>query len=107
MFSQQRTLTVRGLRAAQDMVSCDRHRCLYVADSGRDAVHRVCSDGASCVWPLNDKPAGLSVTRFSGSEMPQSSPTLLVAFFASQMLREYLPDGKMLRQISLDSDVGK
>jgi len=104
--SLQRGVTVPGLRAGQDLASCARQRYLYVADSGRDAVHRVCSDGVSSVWLLKDKPTALSVTRIAGSESPRTGGNLLVTFSMSQKLREYSPCGKLLRQILLGPDIG-
>jgi len=98
---------VQGLRAPQDMVSCGRQRCLYVADSDRDVVHRVLSDGVSSVWPLKDKPSALSVIRrLSDVDAPCAASNLLVTFTVSRKLREYSPDGRMLRQISLDASIG-
>ena len=105
----QRSVAVRGLRVAQDakdLASCGRQRCLYVADTGRQAIHRVMSDGNATMWPLKDKPTALSVTRLAGSDMPQSAGNLLVTFSASRMLREYSPDGRLLHQICLDVDTG-
>jgi len=40
-FSLERRLTVPGLRAACDMASCERAKCLYVADRGTDVMHKV------------------------------------------------------------------
>jgi len=89
------------------MVSCGRQRCLYVADSERDAVHRVLSDGVSSIWPLKDKPSALSIVRrVSDVDTPCAASNLLVTFTDSRKLREYSPDGRMLRQICLDADIG-
>jgi len=66
-------LAMPGLIVGDDMTSCARQRCLYVADSGRLAVHRVCADstgaGNMAVWPLSDKPSSVSVTRPSVGDM--------------------------------------
>jgi len=102
----QRGLTVPGLRTAQDLVSCGRQRCLYVADSGRDAVHRVGADGTSGVWILKDKPTALSVTRVVVSDTPRAAGNLLITFSASQKLREFSPEGRLLRVIKLEADIG-
>jgi len=107
--SLQRSVSVRGLRVAQDakdLASCGRQRCLYVADSGRQVIHRVLSDGNATVWPLKDKPSALSVTRLAGSERPQSAGNLLVTFSVSRTLREYSPDGRLLHQVCLDLQPG-
>jgi len=109
MCSLQRSVSVRGLRVAQDakdLASCGRQRCLYVADSGRQVIHRVLSDGNATVWPLRDKPTALSVTHLAGSESPKSAGNLLVTFSASRTLREYSPDGRLLHQICLDVHLG-
>ena len=103
----QRRLSVPGLREGVDITSCGRQKCLYVADGGRSVVHRVCPGGGTTVWSLNDKPTSLSVTRSAGCDTPRSAAgNLLVTFSASGMLRQYSPDGRLVRQIKLEPDLG-
>jgi len=64
------------------------------------------SDGGSTLWALKDKPTALTVTRLAGSEVPHSAGNLLVTFSASRKLREYSPEGRLLRQITLEPDIG-
>ena len=70
LYSLQRSWTMQGLRVIEDMTSCSLHRCLYLADSGCDGVHRLRpeSDGECTMWPLLDTPTSLSVCRNSGCE---------------------------------------
>ena len=72
---QQGVLAGAGLVVGEDMASCARQRCLYVADSGRPALHRVSVDapGNTDIWPLDDRPSSLSVTRLSTSDQSPAS----------------------------------
>jgi len=96
-------LTVPRFSAMNDMVSCPHSRCLYIADANKDCIHRV---GLRIVlmsrpdvrqWPVNDVPAGLSVT--------ESSHHLLVTCDEVRVVKEFSPDGKLLRELELAPDV--
>jgi len=95
-------LSVPLLGAMNDIVSCAHNRCLYIADGGKDSIHRV---GLRIVWlsrpdvrqwSVNDTPAGLSVT---------DTHSLLVMCDEVSKIKEFSAEGKLLRQLELPHDV--
>lgn len=96
-------LTIPLLGAMNDIASCARHRCLYVADDNKDCIHRV---GLRIVWlsrpdvrqwPVHDSPTGLSVT---------GTHSVLVVCHEVSKIKEFSPDGKLLHQLDLPQDAG-
>jgi hypothetical protein len=61
-YSVQRILQIPRLDGVQDMTSCIRHQCIYIADYVNNVVHRAEKEKPISQWPVNDKPHGLSVT---------------------------------------------
>ena len=62
-----RCLTVLGGGTKTDIVACKHNRCAYVSDYSHNSVHRIAlSDRTVTKWPVNDPPAGLSLTYTHG-----------------------------------------
>ena len=57
----QRYLTVPNARTFTDMTSCERNRCVYIANDIVKCIHRLDVQGAVTQWAVNDEPRGLSV----------------------------------------------
>ena len=56
-------LTVSRLGIAHDIVACRHNRCAYISDRSHKCLHRVAlSDATVTCWPVDDKPARLSLT---------------------------------------------
>jgi len=97
-YRLQRKFTVRGLDSAVDIVACSRHRCAYISDDVNDRVHRVALPADAIVhsWPVDDIPAGLSVT---------DSHSVLVTCPDVSKIKEFSTDGQLLCQLQLPGDI--
>jgi len=97
-YRLQRSLTVPGLTAMADMTACAHNSCAYISDRANKCIHRVgLPHGADVTnWPVNDKPAGLSVT---------DTHSVLVTSNKVRKIKEFSTHGKLLRQIQLPQDV--
>ena len=98
----QRCLAVSGLATPNDMTSCVKYNCLYIADIGdtngtNRFIHRVALNGTTSKWPLTDKPTRLSVT-------PDGS-NVIVTFDEVRKLQEYTRHGDLVREILLQEDM--
>ena len=62
-FRLLRCISVPNARGFTDMTSCEHYHCVYIADPDVMCIHRVDVQGAITQWPVNDKPAGLSVNK--------------------------------------------
>ena len=89
-------LTVRGLNGPGDIVACGHNRCVYISDTIHKSVHRVAlPDHTVTQWPVNDVPAGLSLTVTHG---------VLVTCFVFRKIMEFSTDGQLLHQLTLPED---
>jgi len=97
-YRLQRCITVPKLGSGNDMISCAHNRCAYVADVTNSCIHRVGLPHGTDVtkWPVNDEPAGISVT---------DTHSVLVTCDKVRKIKEFSTDGKLLRQIQLPEDV--
>ena len=97
-YRLQRSLTVPRLRTIDDMTACAYNSCAYISDPSNECIHRVgLPHGANVTnWPVNDKPARLSVT---------DTHSVLVTCDEVGKIKEFSTDGKLLRQIQLPQDV--
>ena len=98
----QRRLAVCGLVGPNDVTSCVKYNCLYIADKGYTGgrnrfVHRVELNGATTKWQLNDTPSRLSVT-------PGES-NVIVTCTEVRKLKEYTTHGDLVREILLQEDM--
>ena len=97
-YRLQRHLTVPGLTFAYDIVACPHNRCAYISNVSRNSIHRLAlPDGASATnWPVNDKPACLSVT---------DTHNVLVTCRIACKIKEFSTDGELLRQVQLSDEI--
>ena len=80
-----------------DMTSCEHYHCVYIADHIVVCIHRVdAQGGATTQWPVNDKPAGLSVTK---------AHNVLVTCDVVRKIKEFSSHGDLLREMTLPDDV--
>lgn len=90
------TIEIPELAGVQDIVSCGRYQCIYVADSERETVFRIQDENRITSWPTNDKPDGCSVN---------VSYNLLVTCCDVGKVKEFTTDGQLIREIKLHSDI--
>lgn len=88
---------VHDLISFNDMVSCDKHQCLYIADSRNRVVYRVTNDNTITQWPLDDMPCGLSVN--------SAGNVIIVTCNEENKIKEFTTDGELIQEISLESDI--
>jgi hypothetical protein len=93
-----RQLSVPGLGSGRDMTSCKYNQCLYISDGSNECVHRVQLQGQVTKWPVNDSPAGLSVTE---------KYSVLVTCDKVCKLKLFTTFGVQLRVINLQSGIVK
>jgi len=91
-------LTVPRLGAVvRDIVACRNNRCAYISDWSLNSVHRMAlSDATVRRWPVNDEPAGLSLTHRHG---------VLVTCREVRKIKEFSTDGQLLHVLTLPQDV--
>ena len=92
----KRSLQVPCLGGVNDMTSCQSHQCIYISDHVNNVVHRVDTNKTITQWPVYDKPCSLSVN---------SVNNVLVTFFVVAKIKEFTTDGKLTRQIKLQSNL--
>ena len=94
-----RALTVPELGDGGDIVVCGHNRCAYICDFTHDSVHRVAlSDATVTHWPVNDRPARLSLTYTHG---------VLVSCYKVRKIKEFSTDGQLLHVLTLPQDVNE
>jgi hypothetical protein len=95
-YNVQRTLQIPNLGAVQDMASCIRHQCIYIADRKNDVIHRVEKEKPITQWPVNDVPHCLSVN---------SLYNVLVTCHVIGKIKEFTTEGQLVREIYLQADI--
>jgi DNA-binding beta-propeller fold protein YncE len=97
-YSLQRTLQIPRIGYVTDMVSCNRHQCVYIADDDYRLVYKIGNKSKITHWPVNDKPHGLSVN---------SVYNVLVACDVAGKIKEFTTDGQLKREITVQSGIVK
>ena len=95
-YIAQRTLQVPRLGSVTDTTSCKRHQCIYRSDGVNNVVHRVDNKTTITQWPINDEPDSLSVNSVYNE---------FVTCIAVCKVKELTTDGKLIREISLESSI--
>lgn len=95
-YCLQRRLTVPNSRRYTDMTSCERNRCLYIADHIVECVHKLTAQGAATRWAVNAEPRGLATN---------SAHNLLVTCPFVRKIKEFSTYGNLLRELTLPVDV--
>ena len=95
-YRLRRCISVPNVCGFADMTSCEHYHCVYIGDHGVMCIHRVDVQGAITQWPVNDKPAGLSVNK---------AHNVLVTCRVVRKIKEFSSHGVLLRQMSLPGDV--
>ena len=91
-----------GHNDAYDIVACTRYRCAYISDLTHDSVHRVslsmsARDATEVTqWPVNDRPALLSLTYTHG---------VLVSCWTVRKIKEFSTHGDLLHVLTLQDVV--
>ena len=95
-FNKLSSIKIPELGDVNDMTSCSRYQCIYIADSGEEVIHRVDNKNKITRWSVDDRPEGLSVN---------SSHNLLVTCHDAGKVKEFTTDGQLLREIKLQQDI--
>jgi len=91
------SLTVPGPVITDDIVACGHNRCAYISDCSHSSIHRVAlSDTTVTHWPVDDRPARLSLTYTHG---------VLVTCPEVRKIKEFSTDGQLLHELTLPQDV--
>ena len=91
-----RRLSVPNALGFSDMTSCQHFLCLYIGVPDAECIHRLDLQGNSTMWPVNDKPAGLSVN---------ADHNLTVTCDEVRKIKEFSPRGDLLRLVTLPDDI--
>jgi len=92
-----RCITVTNARGFADMSSCEHYHCVYIADPIVMCIHRVdVVQSTTTQWAVNDRPAGLSVTK---------AHNVLVTCRVVHKIKEFSSHGALLREMTLPDDV--
>lgn len=97
-FMFLRNLTVDALVNSNDIVSCTFNNCLYICDWGtaREFRVNVGEETEQMDWSIDKDLGCLSVT---------TAHTVLMAGYVSNRLKEYMPNGRLIRSIELRNDM--
>ena len=92
-----RTLKIAGSSTLHEIVASLRNNCLYISDHSQQVVHRHdLSNDVVTQWPTGGQCYGLSLTNIFN---------VLVTLMDTKKIKEYSPDGSLIREISLDSRI--
>jgi len=91
-------LTIPDIRGFTDMTSCGHFLWLYISDADAECVHRLNLQGNASKWPVSAKPCGLSVNR---------AHNVLVACRSDHKIKEFSPNGDLIRDVTLSADLVK
>ena len=94
----RRYLTTRGIGVFTDMTSCAHFLWLYISDADAACVHRLNLQGNASKWPVSAKPCGLSVN---------AAHNVLVACRSDRKIKEFSPNGDLIRDVTLPADLVK
>ena len=92
----QRYHTVPNAKGFNDITSCEHFLCLYISDAVVECVHRLGLQGSATKWPVSDRPWGLSVN---------ANHNLIVTCRKIRKIKEFSPQGYLLRKVDLPDDV--
>ena len=95
-YRLQRCLTVPNARGYHDITSCEHCLCLYIADPFVECIHRLDLQGNAQQWPVNDRPARLSVN---------ADHNLIVTCRKVRKVKQFNPRGELVRDVILPGDV--
>jgi len=95
-YRLQRCLTVPNIRGLSDMAASEHCFCVYIGDHLSCCIHRLGAQGAATQWPVNDKPARLSVN---------AAHNVLVTCPYVRKIKEFSSHGNLLRELTLPDDV--
>jgi hypothetical protein len=96
-FSLDRRLLVRGDSCCiNDMATCSNCDFVFAVDHWRRIIHVFDVNGARNQWNVPDEPRSLSVN---------SQLNVIVTFSETKKLREFTPNGSLVREITLQSDI--
>jgi len=91
-------LTVPELDYGTDIAACAYNRCAYISNSSHNSVHRVAVSGPEAAvtqWPVDDKPANLSISVKHG---------VLVSCWEVRKIKEFGTDGQLLQTVDVPED---
>jgi hypothetical protein len=92
----RRNLSIPGLQCVIDMASCPQCDVVYVSDKCDNKIYVLDESGVRLNWSVAESPRGLSVN---------SQMNVIATFHNSSILRVFAPDGELLRNATLESDV--
>ena len=95
-YRLQRRLTVPNARGFTDMTSCGHYRCVHIANSTDECIHRLDEQGGATQWDVSDVPWGVSVN---------ATHNLLVTCRYVRKIKEFSSRGDLLRELTLPDDV--
>ena len=95
-YRLQRCVTVPNARRFVDMASCEHCLCLYISDNRAECIHRLNLQGNAQQWPVNNKPACLSVN---------ADHNIIVTCDVVLKIKEFNPRGELVRHVILPGNV--
>jgi len=96
-FTLTRNISITGSTKLRAILASPRYNCLYISDPGLGVIYRYnLSNKVITKWFVGDACYGLSLT---------STDNVLVTLRDSKQIKEFAQDGRLVRQISLDSSI--
>jgi len=98
-FTLTRNISIYRSSCLCAIVASPRYNCLYIRDTVLKVVHRYnLSTNIVSKWSVGEKCWGLSLT---------STDNVLVTLGDTKQIKEYTPDERLIREISLDRSIEK
>lgn len=111
-FTRLDRLNVPALQKPRDVVACECHNCLFIAQYNRKCLIKFLLDGSTTKWPLKNESCGVSLTstgnvltactRQAGKGNKWSPPPLPVGHYILELDSD---SGQCVHQIELNTDV--
>jgi len=96
-FTLTRNMTIPNSITMREIVASPEDNSLYISDAGLKGVHRYdLSNNVHTQWSVGGQGRGLFVKK---------NNNILVTVLDTQVIKEYTSDGKLIREIPLDSSV--
>ena len=96
-FTLSRDITIHGSQNHFAILASARHNCLYINDVGQRVIYRYYLENKIITqWSVGGDCYGFSLT---------AANNLLVTMYNDKQIKEFTPDGQLIREISLDISI--
>jgi len=101
-FTFIRNMTITGSQSLRAVLANPENNCLYISDYDQRFIYRYnLSNNVITRWSVGGRCYGLSLTKDNSA----IRDNLLVTLFDTKQIKEYTPEGRLVREISFESGI--